>query len=112
LTAKAGVSHTCHLTVLAATVQKVQVLPTKVVGGAGIQTGTVTLTGPAASNTTVSISTDNADTIVPSYVIVNAGKTTATFQVKTKHVGAVETSTITATLGSTGKNCQITIKPT
>ena len=111
LTAKALHSHTCHLTVLAPVVQKVQVLPTKIVGGAGPQTGTVTLSGPVAVDTTVQIASDNVDAIVPSYVLIHPGKSTATFTVKTKVVAAVETATITATGSTNASTCGITIKP-
>jgi len=111
LQAKAIHSHTCHLTVLAPVVQKVQVLPTKVVGGAGLQTGTVTLSGPVAVDTTVTLASDNPDAIVPGYVLIHPGKSTATFSVKTKVVAAVETATITATGASSASTCGITIKP-
>jgi len=111
LWAKAGGSHTCHVTVAAPTIKKVQVLPTKVIGGAGLQTGTVTLTGPVAVDTTIAISTDNANAIVPGTVTVTAGSSTATFQVTTKKVTVAIPAVITATGATNAASYTITIKP-
>lgn len=106
-----GVSHTCHVTVLAPVVQKVEVLPSKVVGGAAIQTGTVTLTSPAPVVMNIGIAVDSPNAIVPGYVLVQPGHTTATFQCKTKVVTTEQTATITATGASNAASCTITIKP-
>ena len=111
LSAKAGGTHTCHVTVAAPAIKKVQVLPSKVVGGAGVQTGTITLTGPVATNTTIAISTNNANAIVPANVVVTAGSNVATFQVTTKHVIVAAPAVITATGATNAASYTITIKP-
>ena len=111
LSAVAGVTKTCHLTVLAPILQKVQVLPTKVLGGSGPQTGTVTMPGPVAAPTTVMLRSSNADATVPATVTVPTGASTATFTCTTKTVTATETATIIAGLGPTTTSCSITIKP-
>lgn len=103
--------HSCSITVLAPIVQKVEVLPSKVIGGAGIQTGTVTLSSPAAAVTTVNLASNNPNAIVPGYVLVQPGHTTATFQCKTRVVDAEQTAVITATGSTNSATYTVTIKP-
>jgi len=109
LTAKYGVSHTTHLTVLRPKLVTVTISPTSLYGGA-TSTGTVTLTGPTAVDTTVAVSTDNAAATIVAPVVVPAGASTVSFAIKTTPVTALTPTEITATLVSTDK-AKLNIKP-
>ena len=76
-------------------------------------TGTVTLTSPAgASGLTMDLGSSNtALATVPSTILVSAGKSTATFLVKTFQVTTNSTVTITAKVGSAMKTTTLTLQP-
>ena len=109
LTAKYGVSHTCHLSVLPPKVNSVKVLPSKVVGGS-TATGTITLTGATAAATTVTVTSNNGAATIAGPVVVPAGSNTATFTVNTVPVAAETNATITATLNGGTATSTLTVK--
>ncbi len=111
IVAKAGgVSKSASLEIEAATLSKVSVSPTSVVGGTS-STGTVTLTGPApTAGFKVSLSSSSSSGSAPSSVTVASGKTTATFSVKTTAVATPVSATITAKLGSISKTATLKIE--
>ena len=108
LTAKYGVSHTTHLTVLRPKLVSIGISPTSLYGGA-TSTGTLTLTGPTAVDTTVAVSTDNAAATIVGSAVVPAGSSTGTFTIKTTPVTTLTATEITAVLVSTDKT-KLTIK--
>ena len=76
--------------------------PSSVVGGAQSSTGTVTLTGPApAGGAQVSLASSNGAASVPSTVLVPAGATSATFQVRTSAVLVSTSAQISAVYNGT-----------
>ena len=109
LTAKYGVSHTTHLTVLRPKLLTVSITPTSLYGGA-TSTGTITLTGPTAVDTTVAVSTDNPAATIVGPVVVPAGSSTGTFTIKTTPVTTLTPTEIIAVLVSTDK-VKLNIKP-
>ena len=94
-------SRIAELTVDAPTVRAIAMTPSRVVGGSrAVFTGTVTLSGPAPSGMSVSLSSTNAAAGVPSYVAFTAGATTATFTaVRTLAVTADIDVTVRAKIG-------------
>jgi len=109
VTAKYGVSHTTHLTVLRPKLVTVTITPTSLYGGA-TSTGTITLTGSTAVDTTVAVSADNAAATIVGPVVVSAGSSTGTFTIKTTPVTTLTPTEIIATLVSTDK-AKLNIKP-
>jgi len=109
LTAKYGVSHTCHITVLVPKVGGLKVLPSKIAGGAAA-TGTVTLTGTAAANTTVTVTSGSACATIAGAVIVPAGSNSTTFTVNTTPVAVDTAAAITATANGASATSTITVK--
>jgi hypothetical protein len=101
---------TAKLTVLAPTVSNLSLVPPTVIGG-DASTGTVTLTGIAASPLTVTLTCTSPDASVPNSLTVPAGQLSATFSVGTKPVSAKTIATIKATGGGVSKLAILTIKP-
>ncbi|MEO8264996.1 MAG: hypothetical protein ABI706_05720 [Ilumatobacteraceae bacterium] len=95
---------------VAASLAKVAVNPTDVVGGAQA-TGTVTLTSPAAAGGfLVALSSDDpAAATVPASVVVPAGSTSATFVVSTTAVTNTQSSLIIGTAGTVTTYAIITV---
>ena len=95
---------------VAASLAKVTVNPTDVVGGAQA-TGTVTLTSPAAAGGfLVALSSDDpAAATVPASVVVPAGSTSATFVVSTTAVPNTQSSLIIGTAGTVATYAIITV---
>ncbi len=107
-----SLNKTANLTVNPATLQSVSLSPNSVPGGTS-STGTVTLSGPAGpGGTTVSLGDNSASATVPANVIVQAGQTSANFQVTTLGVDGQTTVTITGTLNSTQQSATLTITAT
>jgi len=106
-----GLSQSVALTVNPATVLSVSLSPASLTGGAN-STGTVTLTGPApAGGLTVKLSSSSTKATVPPNVTVAAGKTTATFAVKSVVVATQTSVLIEATYGSVSENARLVITP-
>jgi hypothetical protein len=71
----------------------------------------VNLTDVVTAATTVTLTSDNPNAVVPSSVIVPVGKAIATFPITTKVVGVSAVATITGTLnGETGTG-KVTVTP-
>lgn len=87
------------------------VVPVSVVSGKK-SFGTVTLSGPAPANLSVTLSSSNlAAASVPGSVTVAAGATTATFNATTFGVAANTAVTISASYGGSTKTAKLTVKP-
>jgi len=93
------------------TISSVSLSPTAVVGGSP-STGTVNLTGAAPKGgVVVKLSSTQSAATVPSSVTVSAGKTSATFQVKTVAVGAATSAAILGTLNGVSNSALLMIEP-
>ncbi|HEV2765340.1 MAG TPA: VCBS repeat-containing protein, partial [Pyrinomonadaceae bacterium] len=85
--------------------------PASVAGGSSSQ-GTVTISAPASSPTTVSLSSSGAPIVsVPAGVTIPAGATSASFTVSTSSVSSSFNSTITATLNGLSRTAVLTVNP-
>ncbi|MDR3692251.1 MAG: hypothetical protein P4L46_22910 [Fimbriimonas sp.] len=104
-----GVTMTATLTVSPPVLVSLKLSPATVFGGA-TSTGMVTL-GSAAPQygLIVNLSSSNANAMVPSYVFVVAGTTTATFTVTAGNVSASTSAIITASTGATSQSADLTI---
>src|SRR5207244_704429 len=73
---------------------------------------TVNLTAPApADSATITLASDSAAATVPPSVTVNAGATSATFQITTFPGASVTSATISASYLSETKSTQISVNP-
>ncbi len=85
--------------------------PTSIIGGSS-STGTVTLSAPVSSNTTITLSSSNTTVVTtPSSVTVLAGSATATFPITTTSVTAVTNATINVTYQSSTASASLTVDP-
>ena len=110
ITARLGVSRTVKITVNPTIMKSVTVAPSAVTGGTN-STGTVTLTAPAASDTTVNLKSGySAVVYVPASVVVHAGSSFANFTVKTHAVSSSIAVSITASV-DVPKSTKITVNP-
>ncbi len=83
-----------------------------VYGGTPV-TGTVQVSYPSATQTTVSLSSSNTSAAtVPASVTIPAGQTSATYTITTKGVAALTTVNITASLPSGPRVAVVTVKAT
>jgi hypothetical protein len=106
-----SISLTAPLAIHPAYVVGLSVSPTSEVGGARC-VATVTLNGPApAGGWGVRLTCTSSSVKIPTYVVVPAGATTATFQMATYSVASTVTATITGTLNSFSKSTQLTVTP-
>jgi outer membrane protein assembly factor BamB len=102
-------SVTAILSVEAPSLQSLTLNPTKVKGGA-TSYGTVTLTGPApVGGLIVSLSSSQTAATVPYTVTIAAGKTTASFAVKTQKVNSTTSATISGTISGVTASASLTI---
>jgi hypothetical protein len=104
-----GVTRTAVLTVKPAAVASLTVSPGAVLGG-GSSTGTVALDGPAATGTTVILSSNSAAVSMPQSLAIPAGAASATFSIATTAVAAKTVATVKATCGGKSKIATLTIK--
>ena len=88
----------------------VTVNPTSVTGGSS-STGTVTLSGPAASGAAVYLSSSASSATVPASVTVAAGASSAAFTVNTSAVTTSTPVTITASYAGTTQTAVLTVTP-
>jgi hypothetical protein len=85
--------------------------PASVPGGTSA-TGTVALSGPAPSGgVSVSLSSNNASTTVPTSVTVAGGSSAATFIVSTSKVASSTSVTVTASYNGVSKTASLSIAP-
>jgi RHS repeat-associated protein len=104
-----GATAITGVTVLAPQLASVSVSPTTVWPGS-TSTGTVTLTGPAAANVTVALSSGNtAEATVPASVTVTTGNASATFQIQSINNAPDANVTISATLNTITRTSTLTI---
>jgi hypothetical protein len=110
----AGKTLTANVTVTAAVVAalaNVAVAPVSVAGGVGA-VGTATLVSAAPKGgATVTLASSSASVTVPASLTVAEGRTSSTFAVGTKPVGASVTATLTATLAGASKSATLTVSP-
>ena len=107
----ASATQSTTLIVVPLTLQSVSLSPSTITGGA-MSTGTVTLNGPAtASGLVVKLKSSSPSATLPATVSIAAGKTSATFTVKTTAVGSIKSLTITGTLGTVSRTATLTINP-
>jgi len=91
------------------TVSQISLSPSTIRGGSSL-TGTITLSGPAGKNgELVELSSNSTSAKVPASLTIPAGKTSATFLVRTSLVGTKSSATITATLATSSKTAVLTI---
>ncbi len=99
------------LTIATASVLAVSVAPAAVTGGS-VATGTVTLSVPAATDTTVHLSSSNPGAAaVPSTIVVLSGATTASFTITTTSVVGTTGVTITATFNQYSAATSLSVLP-
>ena len=111
ITATVGtVSETAPLTVLPPALSSVSVNPSSFAGGNSV-TGTVTLTGPAATGTVVTLSSNTPGVTVPASVAVPVGQLSSTFAVKASVVTKQLSATLTATFQAQSQTTTVTVTP-
>ncbi len=110
LTATAGgKSASATLTVAGSKAKKVVLSPSSIKGGV-VSTATVTLDAAAPKGgLLVTLTSSSASAVVPRYVRIAAGATTATFSVTTKPVASQVTATIKAAFTSGTASADLTI---
>jgi hypothetical protein len=84
--------------------------PSSVTGGNSVQ-GTVTLSAPAQTATTVSLTSSTALASVPASVQIAAGASSANFNITTLSVNSTSSVTITAFLNSIQTAATLTLNP-
>ena len=115
------ISATYHATKLTAkitmvepfTLASISAAPASLIGmfGGDVAVGTITLNGPAADGTVVTLASANPAVLtVPASVTVTPGTRTATFPIAAQHVAANTTATISAKLGATTKSVTVTVQ--
>ena len=97
---------TAPIYVVPAEIASVTLSPSTIVGGDAV-TGTITLTGTAATSLTVSLSSNNTAASVPSSVTIAAGSGSATFPVTTTSGVSGTTAVISATLNATTRQASL-----
>jgi len=104
-------SKTAGLTINPPSLASITVAPSAVVGLSS-STGTATLSGAApAGGIVVNLSTNQNAAVIPATVTIPAGKTSATFTVKTVAVPAQVIATLTGTQGAVSVAAKLTINP-
>jgi hypothetical protein len=104
-----GVTKSATLTVKAPVLMSLTLSPSTLKGGGSV-TGTVKLTGVAASAVTVSLTGTNPAATVPGSVTVPAGASSATFAITTTPVSSTTSGIVSATSGVT-KSKTLTVTP-
>lgn len=99
------------ITVNPPSITSLGISPTDVAGVVGTATGTVVLNAPAPSNDTrVDLSRSDTKVVIPNFVTVPAGSTSATFNITTKQVPSATVVTITGTAGGGTASNTLTIE--
>ena len=105
-----GLEAKTDITVQSAKPSNVTLLPAVVPGGKG-SIGTVTIDSAApTSGLTVALSSSDSSAVVPSFVLVPSGKTTATFTITTSKVTASKNVTITASANGVSKTATLGVR--
>jgi hypothetical protein len=105
-----GLDAKTDITVQAARPSSVSLLPSVVLGGKSTL-GTVTISSAApVSGLTVALRSSDSSAVVPSFVLVPSGKTTATFTITTSKVTASKNVVITASANGTEKTATLGVR--
>ena len=105
-----GLEAKADITVRSAKPSNLSLLPAVVLGGKG-SIGTVTIDSAApASGLTVALSSSDSSAVVPSFVLVPSGKTTATFTITTSKVTSSKNVTITAQANGVSKTATLGVR--
>jgi hypothetical protein len=105
-----GLEAKTDITVQAARPSSVVLLPSVVLGGKS-SLGTVTISSAApVSGLTVALRSSDSSAVVPSFVLVPSGKTTATFTITTSKVTASKNVVITASANGTEKTASLGVR--
>jgi len=83
--------------------------PTSVVGGSP-STGTVTLTGVAAVDTTITLASNRSFALLPSNVVIPAGSQTANFVINTTPIASNTNASISATYNGITRSATLTVR--
>lgn len=106
-----GASQTAILTITPATLSRVAVAPSTVIGGA-TSIATVTLTGAAGpGGALITIGSNSSNASVPATITVPAGSSTTTFTITTTSVTSSTIATITGSLAGVNQSATLTISP-
>lgn len=110
ITAKNGViAKTGSISVVPPVLASLSVSPTTVAPG-GLSTGTLSIGGPApAGGLSVLLSSTSSKLTIPARVVIAAGKSTATFSIRTTKATPAGSVTITATQAGSTKSATLTI---
>jgi hypothetical protein len=107
----ASVLKTAVLTIEAPVLTKFTVNPSSITG-AGTVSGTLTLSGPAASGgASIKITSSSTYATVTSPVVIASGTSTTNFTIKITKPASTVTAMLTATFGGVTKTATITINP-
>ena len=105
-----GLEAKTDITVRSAKPSNVSLLPAVVLGGKG-SVGTVTIDSAApTSGLTVALSSSDSSAVVPSFVLVPSGKTSATFTITTSKVTSSKNVTITAQANGVSKTATLGVR--
>ena len=105
-----GLEAKTDITVRSAKPSNVSLLPAVVLGGKG-SVGTVTIDSAApTSGLTVALSSSDSSAVVPSFVLVPSGKTSATFTITTSKVTSSKNVTITASANGVSKTATLGVR--
>jgi len=106
-----AIPQSATLTITSTALVSLSLSPSSVLGG-GASTGTVTLSGPAATGgTVVNLTSSNSAATVPGSVTISAGQKVGTFSISTVGVNNSTAALITATLNSQPQSATLTITP-
>jgi uncharacterized repeat protein (TIGR03803 family) len=103
-----AVSKHVTLTIVPVALASVAVLPSTTTGGESV-IGLISLNGPALSAVTVNLSDNSSVVSVPQTVTIAAGKTQATFTVKTSAVSVTKVVTISAAYAGVTETAKLTV---
>ena len=105
-----GLEAKTDITVQSAKPSNLSLLPAVVLGGKG-SVGTVTIDSAApTSGLTVALSSSDSSAVVPSFVLVPSGKTSATFTITTSKVTSSKNVTITAQANGVSKTATLGVR--
>jgi hypothetical protein len=105
-----GLEAKTDITVQSAKPSNLSLLPAVVLGGKG-SVGTVTIDSAApTSGLTVALSSSDSSAVVPSFVLVPSGKTSATFTITTSKVTSSKSVTITAQANGVSKTATLGVR--
>jgi len=88
----------------------ITVTPSNVKGGGSV-TGTVTMTAPVLSDTTISLVSGNAAATMPPSVVIRRGSRSASFTVKTSRVKVQQVAILSASYGGVTQTTKLNINP-